>query len=135
MSAPTVNLSLDGSRRRFAPGETVSGSIMVTCVEDWIVASAEVMLFWRTEGRGDQDTGVAATMVLAPPGATAGRALQGAFSFILPDMPWTYHGTALKIHWVVGAYARPRMGKEVSGEQEIILHPRWEEMPDPDPAG
>jgi hypothetical protein len=134
MSAPTVRLSLDGSARRFAPGDTVTGSVIVTCPEDWTVATAEVMLFWRTEGKGDQDTGVAGTLELAKPGATAGRALQGTFAFTLPQMPWTYHGRALKIHWVVGAYARPRMGKEVADEVAIVAHPQWREMPDPAPG-
>jgi len=114
-------LYLDDNCSEFAPGETVAGRAELNALGNLELRdSADLYLFWRTEGRGDEDHAVVGHLRLAEDGAQLSPgSKQQAFEFKLPALPCTYTGVALKIKWVLGIYARAKGGDKV--EVEIPL--------------
>jgi hypothetical protein len=55
---------------------------------------------WETEGKGDQDIGVALYRVLSEGDAKAG-ASEYTFEVELPTLPVSYSGTLFKLRWIV----------------------------------
>lgn len=118
-----ISLSLDRPEARYAPGDTIVGTARFNRrAGDWTADYADVALFWRTEGKGDRDEGIVAVANgVRKKGERAAGAFDVKFRFTVPEMPWTYHGRTLKIHWKLGAYAR---GPEVDAGVEIDLEVR-----------
>jgi hypothetical protein len=57
---------------------------------------AELMALWYSEGKGDTDAGISDSRsfrLAGPPGQT--------FRLKLGELPWTYHGHLIKLHWVI----------------------------------
>jgi hypothetical protein len=120
MSSIVVSLDLKNKTGAFAPGSTVDGSVTIHNAEgSWTASHAELLLFWRTEGRGDTDEGVAAGVNLAEQSTQMPGSFTRDFSLTLPQLPWTYHGKLLKIRWFLGAYMKGKPGG--NSEQEICL--------------
>lgn len=105
----------------FLPGETVEGT--VGWHFDAPARSVEVRLFWYTEGKGDQDVGVVASVPLANPGADEIR----PFQILLPAGPYSFSGRLISLVWALEAVAEPgsraeRLPITVSPtRQEILL--------------
>jgi hypothetical protein len=119
MTAVHIHIELK-NRTAFAPGETVQGSITIHCQQGpWTPTHAEALLFWRTEGRGDQDEGIAAAINLAEGIGEMPTSVTRDFSLPLPPLPWTYHGKALKVHWVLGVYLKGK--PEIDHQHEVYL--------------
>jgi len=123
-----IGLSVDGNAPlRFRPRDTVAGVATINCVNPVEPEYAELMLFWRTEGRGDEDHEVVAIERLVPTGARLGAGREERrFSFQLPDMPWTHHGRLLKLNWTVGLYVKSPGLDELFVEVPFVLHARPE---------
>lgn len=124
MTTLVASVRIDDARRAFAPGETVSGSATLSADAAWKCDYAEVALVWHTEGKGDADRQAVAVESLATKGETTSPSLTRPFVFRMPQLPWTYHGRALKIHWTIGVYAKPAGEAEASAEVPIEIHPR-----------
>jgi hypothetical protein len=93
-------VQLDDNRDRFRPGQTITGAA------SWIVdriKSAEVRLFWYTSGRGTRDAQIIASHPIANP-TEAG---QTAFSFQLPDQPYSFTGQLISLHWAIELVIEP----------------------------
>ncbi len=105
----------------FLPGETVEGT--VGWHFDAPARSVEVRLLWYTEGKGDQDVGVVASVPLANPGADEIR----PFQIRLPAGPYSFSGRLISLVWALEAVAEPgsraeRLPITVSPtRQEILL--------------
>ena len=123
MEGLTLSIRLDGGERRYTPGAFVGGGVVVRHFEAWQCKYMDVTLGWRTEGRGDEDCQAAVGVRLAGGGEEMSPQNERKFRLKVPQMPWTYHGVLIKIHWVVGVYARGIRGKEVSEEIPIVIHP------------
>ena len=71
-----LTIRVDAGRDAFSPGEAIRGSL------EWAQEEApdavELRLLWYTEGRGDQDVGVARSLRIASPGAERPLVLLGA---------------------------------------------------------
>ena len=95
-------LSLDASdRNRFRPGEPLAGRVR------WSLAkppkSAQVRLFWFTQGQGERDVVVVETLALEAPRAVDDR----PFSFRLPESPYSFTGKLVVIQWAVELVLMP----------------------------
>lgn len=88
-----------------------------------VIESAALIIFWRTEGFGKTDEGMALTEPLPlDAGLTSGH-IERSFSVVVPQIPWTYHGRPITIRWYAGVYVTPSGGPEVRQEVEFVLHP------------
>src|SRR3954465_3126980 len=105
----------------FLPGETVEGT--VGWHFDAPARSVELRLLWYTEGKGDQDVGVVASVPLANPGMDEIR----PFQIRLPAGPYSFSGRLISLVWALGAWPGPgsraeRLPITVSPtRQEILL--------------
>ena len=85
----------------FLPGETVEGTV------GWHFAtparSVELRLLWYTQGKGDQDIGVVASVPLPNPGTDEVR----PFQIRLPAGPYSFSGYLISLVWALEAVAEP----------------------------
>jgi hypothetical protein len=114
-----LRIDLAESRTGFRPGETVEGTASWSLAEP--PDSAELRLFWWTEGRGDQDVGVVETAPFSFPAAQERR----SFRLTLPEGPWSFHGKLISLQWGLELVIEPGSW---SSRQEITLTPAGEEI-------
>ena len=95
----------------FAPGERLKGHVSFTNA-----ASAELRLFYYTEGKGTQDIEVIQTLQLQSP---------GAFEFQLPPGPYSFSGKLVSLSWALELIITP--GDEIA-RLEFIVSPTAEEI-------
>lgn len=132
MSEKVLAIEIEKPGRAFQPGETIRGRAKVGAPATWKAEYLELAIFWRTEGRGTEDTAsvfqekLHMESVLIPPD------FEHRFSAPLPDMPWTYHGKLIKIHWAVGLYAKEVRNVEEFVEETFLLHPNLEILMPPE---
>lgn len=97
-----ARLDVAEGRRVFAPGDTLEGDASWHLEEEpeWV----GVRLYWRTEGKGDQDVDVVARERWEAPGADAGSR---AFRFELPEGPYSFSGKLITLYWGLELVAEP----------------------------
>ena len=110
----TLSVELEDGKLAFAPGQEVRGRASWTLDAD--PESVEVHLFWRTEGKGTQDTEIADTVLFQNPGRQDKR----DFRLKIPDGPYSFAGKLIAILWSVEVVAEP--GSE-AGRQDIDVSP------------
>lgn len=121
-----ISIRIEEGRTEFRPGEVIEGQVNIRAGAPWTAQYAQVLLAWRTEGKGDEDSATAAGMNLYEPGASIPPNDEKNFRFTVPAMPWTYRGNFLKIHWTIVAIVDPKPGKEIVESIDIIVHPHPE---------
>jgi hypothetical protein len=112
-----IRVELDGGKAAFRPGEEVRGVASWSLDED--PTSVELRLFWRTEGKGTQDVGVAETVAFE----AAGRADRREFRIRLPEGPYSFTGQLVSLVWAVEVVAEPG---SVAGIQDLVVSPTGE---------
>ena len=110
----TLTVELEGGKLAFRPGEELRGRASWTLDAD--PESVEVRVFWRTEGKGTQDTEIVDTVVFQSPGRQDKR----DFKLRLPDGPYSFAGKLIAILWSAEVVAEP--GSE-AGRQDIVVSP------------
>jgi hypothetical protein len=95
----------------FAPGERLKGHVNYTNT-----ASAELRLFYYTEGKGTQDIEVIQTLPFQTP---------GAFEFQLPVGPYSFSGTLISLSWALELIVNP--GDQLA-RLEFVVSPTAEEI-------
>jgi len=115
----------DGGKRAFAPGGELRGRASWTLDAD--PESVEVRLFWRTEGKGNPDTGVADTVAFDAPGRQDRR----EFRLKIPAGPYSFEGKLITILWSVEVVAEP--GSE-GGRQDVVVSPTGQPVRPPAPS-
>ncbi|MBN2310523.1 MAG: hypothetical protein JXR94_16230 [Candidatus Hydrogenedentes bacterium] len=108
----SLGIVLDNDTARFTPGEAVAGR--VTWAFDAPPEALELRLFWRTEGKGDEDVSVVETVRIDGPGLSGER----AFEFPAPEGPYSFSGKLISLIWALELLAVS--GKE-SARQDIVL--------------
>lgn len=115
----SLTLTLDRAGGAYRPGETVTGLVR------WSLASApkriDVRLFWRTEGKGTADSGLAGELRFEGLDAEGEQAVV----LDLPVGPYSFSGKLISLLWAVEAVARP--GKEVA-RAAVVLSPTGVEV-------
>lgn len=109
-----VTIILDGSRRRFSPGDAISGSYVIDGVEADAVEAVECSIVWHTEGKADEDLGAhyferRTTDSPIPPNVHC----PGRFRAVLPASPLSYDGMIVKVRWSVRARVFLTNGEEL----------------------
>jgi len=103
----------------FLPGETVEGTV------GWrfnvAARSVELHLLWYTEGKGEQDVGVVASVPLADPGRNEVR----PFQIRLPAGPFSFSGRLISLVWALEAVAEPGSRAE---RLQITVSPTRQEL-------
>jgi len=126
-----LEIQLDSNKMAFVPGEEIRG--IAKWQLDYEPGSMELSLFWHTEGRGIQDTGIAETIVFENAGAFG----QKDFKFIAPAGPYSFSGKLVSIIWAL-EFATAK-GKDVC-RKDITISPTGqkieagESIPDSDEA-
>lgn len=122
MSEGSVRVLLDGNRRVYQPGETLSGEYRLESLKLVEPAAVEVSVLWHTEGQGDEDLAVHHFERLSAgeqPGLDLRRPRR--FSTRLPSSPLSYQGEIVKIHWCVRVRVFLSRGKELLAEAPFQL--------------
>ncbi len=114
-----LSISIDGGRKHYKPGETVTGQIQWTLPE--APKALELRLFWYTLGRGDQDAGIATTTRFEAPQKMG----SGPFDLDLPAGPYSFSGSLISLCWALELVTLP--GKETARE-EIVIAPHESEI-------
>lgn len=114
-----MELQLRDVRKEFAPGDELSGT--ASWRFDKAPKSVEVRLMWFTRGKGTMDV---VTVEATSPAAVDGTG-SFAFSFRLPDAPYSFSGKLISLVWAVELVAPPeREAKRV----EFTLAPAGKEI-------
>ncbi len=115
----TLQIQLDRSDACYLPGDAITGSVSWDLTSG--VQSVSVRLFWRTQGKGTQDLGVAQEITWEQVAIREQR----AFTFAGVDGPYSFSGQLISVCWVIEAYTSPG---NAQGEQPIVLSPTGAEI-------
>ena len=114
-----LDRTVAGGEGGYVPGEALTGLVRWSLSREPVVVM--VRLFWRTEGKGSGDSGLAGELKFE--GLTG--AGEQAFVFEGPDGPYSYSGKLVSVVWAVEAIASP--GDEVA-RAELTLSPTGQEV-------
>jgi len=110
----TAEITTELDVKSFAPGESLSGQ--ANWMSSGPITSAELRLFYYTEGRGTQDVELVETQQMQVP---------GAFAFQLPDGPYSFSGRLITLAWALELIIHP--GDSVT-RLNFVLSPSAEEI-------
>lgn len=108
---------------RFAPDDTVKGTVQILPDKDLNCRHLYVRLQWHTEGRGDRDSAVVGEQDLFQGTLSGGMPTYHDFSLTAPRGPWSYSGHYINIVWEVIASIDVPMGGDPKAEIPFILSP------------
>ncbi len=128
-----IDIRIDDPQGVYKPGDHIAGSVVLQNRESWEAKYADVILGWRTSGRGDEDSVSVQTIQLYTESEMVSPRVEKRFSFRIPKLPWTYHGHLIKLDWLLGVYIKARGSKEISKEKIIYVHPSWQADPNASP--
>jgi len=114
-----ITLQLNGNRSAFRPGERIDG--IVSWNLDASLPAIEVRLFWYTRGKGTDNVEIVRTELFDNPRPSDQR----AFSFELPEGPYSFSGTLISLIWGIEALWE---GSADATRLEFVLSPTQQEV-------
>jgi hypothetical protein len=114
-----LQLTLNGNKDAFRPGDEISGQVQWESAEQ--PTRAEVQLSWSTRGKGSEDAETVESLVLEDLKPQDQR----TFRFTAPAEPCSFSGTLISLVWSVELFVEP--GTE-SARQEIVIAPDAREI-------
>jgi hypothetical protein len=99
--AEQMTIEIEGSRRAFSPGDTLSGRVTWTLERD--PTDVELRLFWYTAGKGTQNVGIQNAIVFDNPTLRENR----DFRMTLPNAPFSCSGSLVSIIWALELLIEP----------------------------
>jgi hypothetical protein len=114
-----LRVEIEGGKRNFSPGDFIAG--VASWTADKVPNSAELRLFWYTQGKGTQDVGVVNTMTLNTPGLQDRR----DFRLPLPQEPYSCSGKLVSIVWAIELILEP--GRRAA-RTEFVMGPSGAEV-------
>jgi hypothetical protein len=115
----SLRIATQHQKASFIPGEEVSGAVSWSI--DRNPKSAEVRLFWYTEGKGTQDVVVVAQQSFMALKQNDER----PFQFTLPAAPYTFSGKLISLVWALELVMEPG---DLSERLPIIVSPTGQEI-------
>ena len=114
-----LNIDITDQKTEFRPGEQITGTLRWNLPEN--PESVELSLFWRTEGKGTQDSQLIERKKFESPGALG----QKDFAFKIPSQPYSFSGRLISIIWALEATAYP---EEQTTRQQITISATGKEV-------
>ena len=114
-----LEITFREDKTTFKPREMVHGAIQWNLPT--VPKHLDLNLFWYTEGKGTRDVGVVETLKFDNIGAFGSK----AFSFTLPDGPYSFSGKLISLIWALELTCSP--GSETV-RQEIVVSPTGQEI-------
>jgi len=102
----------------FLPGEEIAGE--VSWQGDAAPRSAELRLFWHTQGKGTRDVEVIETISFASPARQDRR----DFRFALPESPYSFSGKLISLVWALELV----LSTDETERLEIVISPSRTEI-------
>ena len=93
MGNSTIDIEITDNRTSFLPGQTLSGHVRWYCSEP--PKKASLQLIWFTEGKGDEDVGLAEEVKFENLYASD----EQSFEFLLPAGPYSFSGRLISLTW------------------------------------
>ena len=121
LTLPRVLLGFDAQRRRYEPGDTLSGCYALEGIASRDVKAVELSILWYSEGKGDEDLAVHFFDRLDPSATLVDLGQSRPFSTRLPQSPLSYAGVILKIRWCVRVRVFVTQGKDLFAEEPFEL--------------
>lgn len=112
-------IALAEHRTAFRPGDEIAGTARWQSAEP--PKHVEISLCWSTRGKGTQDTGATATVVVENPTAHG----EHAFRFTAPAEPHSFSGKLISLLWSVELLVEPGGEPE---RVEIVIAPGAREI-------
>lgn len=107
-------------RTHFAPGEELRG-VATWNIGGSTVAALRLRMFWFTSGKGTTNTQVVQTINVPSPQSEG----SSAFSFTLPQSPYSFSGKLISLQWVIELAPPPR---EEAARFEFTMGPGTQEV-------
>lgn len=122
MSSSQVIIGFADDRRVFQPGETLRAECSVDPAPADEIVGVAWSAFWRTEGKGDEDSeSIADEVDSASEDDRLDPHSLKPLEVQLPRSPLSYDGVIVKIRWFVSAHVLLRGGEELESEAEFQL--------------
>jgi hypothetical protein len=122
MSKCDLKVELEGDRRQYAIGDTVTGNVLVDVNAECQCDGLSLSHFWRAHGRGNTNEGKPKSQELFVGRWYPGESHVYPFSFTVPPGPLTYHGHHLNVDWYARATADIPWAIDPKGEEDFIVH-------------
>lgn len=120
MPDDAVTIRLDSPEGQYQPGDNLAGTYRIAGASE--PQSVEISVYWFTEGKGDEDVGVAFFEKRVADDANGPTPqAQGMFSTPLPDSPLSYDGVIVKVRWCVRVRSVALDGTQAVGSVEFRL--------------
>lgn len=130
MSKASIQITIEGWReeyaaiRRFAPGDTISGTITIIPQKEMNCKHVYLRLGWHTEGRGNRDHAYIEDSDIYQGVLPANVPFIHNFSCTLPREPWSFSGQYVSIVWDVAvAVDVPEWFGDFSYTESFVLSP------------
>ncbi len=114
-----LEIRSEGGRSTWEPGETLRGTLAGDLEHP--PEAVELRLLWYTQGRGDQDVGVARTLRIE---STAARG-ESPFELEAPSGPYSCSGRLISIRWALEAVTEPA---KTTARSELVIAPGGREV-------
>lgn len=122
MIAPAITIVLDGNRRIYEPGDTLSAELRVDSLTLVEAKAVEASVCWYTVGKGEEDLAVHHFMRITPDGATGVDVRKPhRLRTVLPASPLSYEGVIVKVRWCVRVRVFPLRGRELVADAPFQL--------------
>jgi hypothetical protein len=121
MSSCEIWIELDGSRKAWRAGESISGRLRVTPKKDVHCREIVIETCWYTHGRGNRDTGVGESITFDEMTLQSGEEYIFPFDLNAPIYPLTYHGHYLNVDHLIRARLDVPWAFDPKAEVEYIV--------------
>lgn len=116
-----LTIELDDQERRYAPGETVRGSVRIDAGGGFTCRRLALRLGWKAEG-GDDDENVEVSSQVLVSGRVAGGRQSFPFAIEVPRSgPPTYRGDSLRVEWRLDATLDAELSMNGAATETIVI--------------
>lgn len=122
MIAPAITILLEGNRRTYEPGDTLTAEFHVDSLTLLEAKAIEASVCWYTVGKGEEDLAVHHFTRITGDGMTpvdVRRPQQ--LRTVLPASPLSYEGVIVKVRWCVRVRLFPLRGRELLADVPFQL--------------